>query len=358
MRHQRRHVALSAVGGLLQHRATSLLEVESQSLQQRYGSERAHREEQVLLQNTMEESLVGREMQLSDIRAKCREFDIKSFDTATLQEEQDRELYPENERERQVELPPALLPCKHSVHKDVWQFVADGVLAQSSDAFQPAFGTLRNTSAFECFESTAWPDDLLVTTDFAQTVRASNGLLDSFLRPVNWIVSYKYGSKVKLVVLSPHEAQELLPDIRRGKNTSLHVYSPRLSVSTRSLEDLSFCAIPATPKSWSTPKMVKQLNIFAGQLYIRDYEEYVSICMFLGLCSRPPDDQMKVECDGFISQLSIAMFDCIITRACPFTTSPVAFVSMVMALRRKGQSFKNSHFGKILSGELILEEHF
>ena len=203
------------------------------------------------------------------------------------------------------------------------------------------------------------PDDLLVTTDFARTVEASsNGLLDSFLRPVNWIVSYKYGSKMKLVVLSPHEAQELLPYIRRGKNTSLHVYSPRLSVSTRSLEDLSFCAVPAIPKSWSTPKMVNQLNIFAGQPYIRDYEEYVSICMFLGLCSRPPDDQMKVECDGFISQLSIAMSDCIITRACTFTTSPVAFVRIVMALRRKGQSFKNSHFGKILSGELILKEQF
>lgn len=360
VRHQRRHVVSRNVGGgFLEQRATSMLEVEALSLQQRYGSEGAQREEQILLQNTMEKSLVGREKQLADIRAKCREFDIISFGTAKLQEEQERELSPENERQQQVELPPALLPCKHSVHKDVRRFIADGVLAQSSDAFQPAFGALRNTSAFEFYESTAWPDDLLVTTDFAQTVEASsNGGLDSFLRPVNWIVSYKHGSKIKLVVLSPHEAHELLPYIRRSKNTRLHVYSPRLNVSTRSLEDLSFCSVPAIPKSWSTPRMVKQLNIFAGQLYIRDYEEYVSVCMFLGLCSRPPDDQMKVECDGFISVLSIAMSDCIITRACPFTTSPVAFVRMIMALRRKGQSFKNSHFGKILGGELILKEEF
>ncbi|OBT60328.1 hypothetical protein VE03_10187 [Pseudogymnoascus sp. 23342-1-I1] len=66
------------------------------------------------------------------------------------------------------------------------------------------------------------------------------------------------------------------------------------------------------------------------------------------------NDQMKVECDGFISQLSIAMFDRIITRACPFTTSPVAFVRMVMALRRKGQSFKNSHFAIIANADRLL----
>ncbi|KFY31283.1 hypothetical protein V493_01238 [Pseudogymnoascus sp. VKM F-4281 (FW-2241)] len=115
----------------------------------------------------MEESLVGREKQLADIRAKCREFDIASFGTATLQEEQERVLLPENERERQVELPPALQPCTHSVHHDVRRFIAAGVIVQSSDAFRPAFATLRNTSAYEYCEATAWPDDLLVTADFA-----------------------------------------------------------------------------------------------------------------------------------------------------------------------------------------------
>jgi hypothetical protein len=72
VRHQRRHVVSRNVeGGFREQRATSILEVEALSLQQRYGSEGAQREEQILLQNTMEKSLVGREKQLADIRAKC-----------------------------------------------------------------------------------------------------------------------------------------------------------------------------------------------------------------------------------------------------------------------------------------------
>ncbi|OBT40138.1 hypothetical protein VE00_09962 [Pseudogymnoascus sp. WSF 3629] len=72
VRHQRRHVVSRNVeGGFREQRATSILEVEALSLQQRYGSEGAQREEQILLQNTMEKSLVGRDKQLADIRAKC-----------------------------------------------------------------------------------------------------------------------------------------------------------------------------------------------------------------------------------------------------------------------------------------------
>ena len=237
--------------------------------------------------------------------------------------------------------------------------ITHGVLERSSNAFRPAFQTLCNTTAFVCCETTAWPDDLLVTADFAQTVQASAGeMLDSFLRPVHWIVSCKKGDRVECVVLSPYETQELLPSIRQYKHVILHVYSPRLSVSVETLEDLSFCAVPAVPESWSTPAITKQLNLFAGQLYIRTYEEYESLCSFLGLCSQPPDDHTEVACDGFISPSHRSQSGVIMAPACPFMISPVAFLRAFVALRRKGQSFAASHFGKILNGELISREHF
>jgi hypothetical protein len=363
IRHQRRHVACSqswgTEGGFPKHLAASLLEKEAQSLQERYGVEGTQREEQVLLGSVVEEQLVMREKQLADIRAKCREFDVASFSTAALQEEQERELSPENEREQQVELPPASTPCNHSVHQDVRQLITHGVLDRSSNAFRPAFQTLCNTTAFDYCEITAWPDDLLVTADFAQTVQASaDELLDSFLRPVHWVVSCKTGDRVESVVLSPYEVQELLPSVRQHNRVILHVYSPRLSVSVRTLEDLSFCAVPAVPAAWSTPAIVKQLNLFAGQLYIRTYEEYESLCGFLGLCSQPPNDHMKVACDGFITPPNRSQSDVVIAPACPFITSPVAFLRIFIALRRKGQSFTASHFGRILNGELISREHF
>lgn len=130
----------------------------------------------------------------------------------------------------------------------------------------------------------AWPNDLLVTANFSRTVQASaNEVLDSFLRPVHWVVTCKNGDKVQSVVLSPYEVQDLLSSIRRCKHVTLHVYCTRYSVSGRSLEDLLFCAIPVASKSWSFPALVRQLNLFAGQLYIRTYEVYESLCGFLGL---------------------------------------------------------------------------
>ena len=129
-------------------------------------------------------------------------------------------------------------------------------------------------------------------------------------------------------------------------------------MSVRTLEDLSFCAVPAVPESWSTPAIVKQLNSFAGQLYIRTYEEYESLCGFLGLCSQPPDDHMEVVYDGFITLPDRFRSGVIMAPICPFMISLVAFLRTFMALRRKGQSFTASHFGRILNGELVSREHF
>jgi hypothetical protein len=363
LRHQRRRAAcsqplLNAKGRVSGHLVEYLLEREAQSLQERYGNGGPQHEEQILLHNVMEKPLMRCKQQLADIRAKCQEFNVVSFNTATLHEEQERELSPENEREQQVELPAASAPRIHYVHPDVQLFVRHGVFKRSSDAFRPAFDTLRNTTALDYYEST-WPEDLVVTTDFAQTIEASGEqLLDPYLRPVNWIVSCKGGDKINYVVLSPYEAQELLPSIRKHQQVILHVYSPRLNVSARTLEDLSFCAIPALPESWSAPHIVRQLNLFAGQLYIRNYEEYVLLCGFLGLCSEPPDDHIEVARDGFISPQDRALSNSVMLRECPFTTSPVAFLRMIIALRRKGQSFAMSHFGMILNGELIARDTF
>jgi hypothetical protein len=187
---------------------------------------------------------------------------------------------------------------------------------------------------------------------------SANEMLDSFLRPVHWVISCKKGDRIESVILSPYETQELLPSVRQYKHVILHVYYPRLSVSVRTLDDLSFCAVPAVPGSWSAPAIVKQLNLFAGQLYIRSYEEYESLCGFLGLCSQPPDDHTEVACDGFITPPNISRSDIIIAPMCPFMISPVAFLRIFIALRRKGQSFTASHFGRILNGELISREHF
>jgi hypothetical protein len=336
----------------------SLLEPEAQSLEQRYGNEDPQPDDQIL-RDVARPTYIAREEQLNQIRAKCREFEIQSLNTAALQEEQERELSPENEREQQVELPPKMHPCCHSVHPDVRRLVEHGILLRSSNAFQPAFEIFRNTTACKLYEGKEWPADLLVTSDFAETVRATAGHpLDSFLRPVHWIISCRSISGMEFVVVSPHEAHELLPRIRQRTQVTLHVYTPRLNFSVRTLEDLSFCAIPPVPQTWSTPVVAHQLNLFAGQLYIRNYEDYTSLCDFLGLCSSVPNDQTKIACDGFISLANRAFLGRDWQLECPFETSPVAFLRLVTAFRRKGQSTTVSHIGRILNGELVSRQQF
>ena len=363
IRYQHRHIAWSrffdgrSKGAALEI-AKSFLESEAQTLQDRYGFG-GPPEEKVLFHDLGKESLLERETQLDAIRAKCRDFELASFSNATLQEEQERELSPENEQERQVEAPPVLIPYIHNIHRDVKRFVHQGILDRNSNAFQRAFELFRNTSAIEYLEVEMWPVHLLVTADFARTVHASeNQRLDSFLRPVHWVAIGKNDNTVDYVVLSPYEAQELLPSIRQHKKVTLHVYSPRVSMSVRTLEDLSFCAIPAVPHIPPPPPFTMQLNLFAGQLYLKSYEEYLSVCRFLGLCFRPPCEQIQVACDGFVSPQSRLQFDAIMEKECPFLISPVGFLRMLMSLRRKGQSFQKSHFGRILHGDLLAREQF
>ena len=321
----------------------SLLEPEALSLEQRYGHEGTHDADQLL-----EATDPSRAIQLHAIREKCREFDVSSFGTASLQEEQERELAPENEREQQVELPPPSSPAVHSLAEDVRYFVTYGALLKPSDDFRPAFETLRGTTAAGKYDEAAWPRDLLVTADFARTVQGTHGEpLDSFLRPVHWIVSCKAKDAVVFAILSPYEVQELLPTIRETKKVTLHVYSPHLVVSARPLGDLSFCSVP-TVEPWPRSELIQQLDLFAGQLYFLAYEEYVSLCNFLGLCSERPDndDGREVACDGFTTGTS------------RFVTSPVPFIRMIMAFRRKGQSFAVSHMGSMLRGDLLARNRF
>jgi hypothetical protein len=75
------------------------------------------------------------------------------------------------------------------------------------------------------------------------------------------------------MILSPFEVQELLPHMRGQDRVRLHVYSPRLSLSNRSLEDPAFYAVPPVPARWSVPAKSTELNLFAGQLYLRNAGE-------------------------------------------------------------------------------------
>ncbi|KAI9890486.1 MAG: hypothetical protein M1814_003970 [Vezdaea aestivalis] len=363
-RYQRRHTVWPASltakdGNLALEKVELMLEPEARSLQDRYGLKVRNSEETIILQDIEDESLITRRREIQAIRDKCQEFKITSFNSSALQEEQERELSPEIEQERQVERPVALKPHEHFIHPEVKRFVQRGLLDRRSNAFQAAFQLFNNTSAADKFEIEAWPKHLLVTTDFTKTVQVpGNQLLDSFLRPVHWVVSKSNSNGIDCVIISPFEAQGLLPLIREEKIVTLHMYSARTSASVYKLQNLSFCAIPPTSTVWTPPSYLLHLHLFAGLLYLESYEEYLRICRFLGICFHPTSHQFDVESDGFVSPKIRREFDPIMFTECPFTTSPVDFVQELLSMRRKGQNFRKSHLGRVLEGEMLTEEQF
>lgn len=100
IRHYRRRAACSKSNGLPLV-SESILEPESQTLQQRYGYGGEKAWDALEFQGAVDK-FTEYKQELDAIRSKCREFGLLSFGDSALQEEQERELQPENEREQQV----------------------------------------------------------------------------------------------------------------------------------------------------------------------------------------------------------------------------------------------------------------
>ncbi|KAK5738334.1 hypothetical protein LTR17_006053 [Elasticomyces elasticus] len=299
------------------------------------------------------------------IKQRCREFGNLSFTSTTLQEEQERELSPEKERERQVEKLPSALPRAHWLHPDIIQFVSTGVLSPGSLACQPAFATLSSTTAadanIDLTEMSEGSDlDVLVTEDFARTIDtralpASH--MDSYQRPVQWVLTaVQDGQVVKMLIISPFEAQNLYPQVQSSSKVALHVYAPRTHSTNRSFDRLDFYTVPHQLESPTAhPRLIAQLNIFSGQLYVNNYQDFTQLCAYLGLAIETAAEGWEVAADGFIVKNAQGKVTGAGSR---LTKSPVKFLQMLMIMRRDGEGISKTHMGTLLGGKLLQAEDF
>ncbi|KAF7944218.1 hypothetical protein EAE96_010620 [Botrytis aclada] len=357
-RHYERLEALSTNPGIV---PVSVQEDEAQSLEERYGFGKEKADGRWLA-DTAPDTDMEYSAELIAIREKCAQFDFDSFTGASLHEEQERELQPEKEMEIQRQHAPSVPALKHKLNADVRNLATTGIMVHSAPSgFLPAFDVFKNTSAKGLFDISKWPRDLWVTRDFAQTVVTYDfDEIDTFLRPVNWILTSEGKNGLSFcVIISPFEVQELRSAIQQNKKVVLSIYSPRLSLSSKSFESLDVHNIPTNSKLPSIhPRIIMLLNLFAGQLYLRSYDEYIRLCQFLGLCHYPPRGNVQIGCDNFVPISSRALFDAVMKEVCPFKESPVDFFKKVFALRRKGQSFEDTHMGRILNGDLLSRKDF
>lgn len=348
-------------GKFTQQDAEDYIEPEAQTLEYRYRPIAAAPQSSGTptllgkLASSPDFSDAGKE-QLELIQKKAEAFKTASATrSANLQEEQERELAPEIEQERQVERPDKKKPRTHKLHPDLEVFVRTARLASGSDAFLPPFQALEKSSAAQYFPAGAsnFPSDLLITADYARTVRVEGQgyCSDMYQRPVQWVLT----SKSHMVIISQWEANELKAILMEDSSGAvvLHAYLPRTSLSYRTLEDLKLYTVPADASQEIAPELVMQLNLFAGQLYLRSYKHYVALCRYLGLSYKKNEGDEVIEADGFVGRRDGEY------AACRFETSPVMFLSVLFkTIRRDCMGIEKTHMGKILAGEILTEKDF
>ncbi|CZR56907.1 uncharacterized protein PAC_06796 [Phialocephala subalpina] len=292
------------------------------------------------------------------VQERCEELDNLQFDSATLREEQERELSLEIEQERQVQKPAPARPATHHLHPDLVKFVSTGNLIPASKAYMPAFQAMRTTSAAAYLNVSQFPQDLLVTTDFANTIQVSNAtsyVSDYYQRPVNWILTSTGAPSSKTVkcmlIISPFEAQRIMPDVSVSKTTTLHLYAPRPTLGFRALDALDLFTVPSRPELILPRHLVVLLNLFAGQLYLESFKEYIEVCELLGLAWDKSEEGCVVAADGFILQNDKVKST--------FKNSPTRFLKVLMTkVRRNCESIEKTHMGKILDGRLLTRADF
>lgn len=288
--------------------------------------------------------------------------DNSSLRESSMQEEQEREIAHEVEQEREIQRPRTYDALQHGVCPGLTDFIRTGQfpLLSSRGTFQLAFESLQTSSSGQLLER-VWPRALLVTDDFTRTVDIpASYISDEYIRDVNWVLTSNTSELKAFLIISPYEANELLPEIRKSTLVTLHVYSPRTSKSMVSFDSLAFCKISADNevRSWSLSKHSLLFNLFAGQLYLDSFEEYRRLCALLGLLSgyrgHRPDHGLVVSGDGFVKPSSRDMVEW----RSPFQRTPLPFLKMLLGMRRRGQNFLLTHMGQIVSGRILKAEDF
>ncbi|KAJ5185732.1 hypothetical protein N7472_010572 [Penicillium cf. griseofulvum] len=190
-------------------------------------------------------------------------------------------------------------------------------------------------------------------------VNGVSGTLDAFQRPVRWILTSSFPSPSgtartveHMIIISPYEANCLLPDIRRSKCVTLHQYAPRQNFAFGSLDKLSLYNVPEDSGTIEIPDELRmQLNLFAGQLYLESYAEYQRLCAFLGVASVATSGDICVDTHGFIESED--------NKGSAFRQSPIEFLKVLMSqIRKDAQDIDKTHVGRILNGLLLFPSDF
>ncbi|SMQ45486.1 unnamed protein product [Zymoseptoria tritici ST99CH_3D7] len=246
-------------------------------------------------------------------------------------------------------------PAESHMHPDITTFALTGQLKLDSGACAPAFETLRRTSAAKEFDvSSLANNNLLASTDFATTVKIPSDphfVMDEYLNKVRYVLSHHQSGKIDtLLIISQFEAGKLQGIMTQSTNITLHVYIPSSLGG-----ELDSYTVPNHNPALTLPRpLAAQLNLFAGALDIKSYQDYKEICKFLGLDSEAARDGWEIAADGFI----VKDGDGRRGGSSGLQKSPVEFFKALCKIRRYGRGIDKSKLGKVLDGHLLWPDDF
>lgn len=115
-------------------------------------------------------------------------------------------------------------------------------------------------------------------------------------------------------------------------------------------DDLKLCSIPPLPSDWSPPwALIDQLNVFTGQLYLRDYVTYLYHFLDVPAKESPISTAVRnqFQIPGSFKEEKIMSLG-----------SPLPCVKALLAIRIRGLPFSQTHTGMIFQGKSLTREDF
>lgn len=253
--------------------------------------------------------------------------------TALEEVEQEREVEFQVEEVREVQ--KSLHYKAHAfpgIHPAISSFASTGHLC-GDVGYEHVFDAVSRTSIGERFGIKGTESRLFVSMEFMKTIKTDKrGLIDNFLRPVEWIL-YNPITFDALIIIA-EEAEIVIPQVRTQTSppkVHLLTYSAPATKKMLHFSDLRYYSVPALESRHIIPQSLTiELGIFAGGLYMK-HDECVSL--------------MKYIDDASMNGRSNT------------TTGAISFILEWISLRRRGQDIMHTPLGYVCQGRPLGIEH-
>lgn len=313
-------------GEILEHTAAEMfIEKEEQSLSDLYAPPSL---KPINETNLLKVSSQNTSTEVQALLHRWSEIDPNTADGANVQEEHEREVAHEVEQEIEIQRPPPAKPLKEVVDARLKAYIQNGT-SETWKLFQYADKAIvRKSSAGKKVGPHRIWTGIRVSDGFRSTVeKPVSGFYDDYFRPVNWVLTNKGASPAtELLIISQYEVNQLFADITSPSSAVfLHNYEPRVARAMSSVDSTTVTPLLQSTQNWLTLgfELRCQLHLFAGQLYINTYKDY------LALRKSPPSTMVNL-----------------------------AFLKEWIGIRRRGQNYSQTHIGRMVAGWNLQEEDF